>query len=270
MSTPSTPVGTETCNPAADGLLGGNFDHNVQRRARAVRGASSAQWPDLCGSTPSTPCECSEYPSPRSGWVARPVRSGPIAAQQSAASVSQRPLSPYRSSLCACRASPARARGRATLLVRARPSRTATAPASALCTARRCRAASQATPPGRYEKRPHACDGVCARVDLCASLLRTDHCGRRQSRRRLHAQAPCCGALFQIHRAHAGTFIQSHTGRGSAAQRSTPHHRTAAQQHRGCHLVIGTLSRGPPESLADSLNRLCDPLPCPVLPCPAQ
>jgi hypothetical protein len=229
MSTPSTPVGTETCNPAADGLLGGNFDHNVQRRARAVRGASSAQWPDLCGSTPSTPCECSEYPSPRSGWVARPVRSGPIAAQQSAAAVSPRPLSPYRSP-CACRASPARARGRATLLVRARPSRTATAPASALCTARRCRAASQATPPGRYEKRPHACDGVCARVDLCASLLL--HRSLRPTA--IPASSACASAMLRCAlsdppRTRRNIHTISHRqGKRSAAQHTTPPHRSAA------------------------------------------
>ena len=74
MSTPSTPVGTETCNPAADGLLGGKSDHSVQRRARAVRGPSSAQW------VARSLREYSEYPVSTPSIPARAVR-GPSSAQ---------------------------------------------------------------------------------------------------------------------------------------------------------------------------------------------
>jgi hypothetical protein len=122
-------------------------------------------------------------------------------------------VSLYRS-LCACRASPARARGRATLLVSARPSRTATAPASALCTA-----ASQSMPQGRYGKaRMHAT--VCAHVWMCAHLCCAQITAADGNHgvvcmRKRHAAVRSFTSIPHTQE-HSDSHLQ-----GSAAQRST-------------------------------------------------
>jgi hypothetical protein len=65
---------------------------------------------------------------------------------------------------------------------------------------------------GGAEARMHA--SLCARVDVCASLLRIGHCRRRQRGRRLLAQASTSGALFPIHPASVLPRTAWHRGHG--------------------------------------------------------
>jgi hypothetical protein len=87
-----------------------------------------------------------------------------------------------------------------------------------------------------------ACASGCVLVcDACASLLCTDHCGRRHARRRLHGQASSSGAILPIR-----TF-PTHTHR--EAQRGAARHNKgmsrADENHRECMQGRGGGPAGP-------------------------